>query len=424
MDAADIVSYFFCAAQAAIQLFWLRRMLSRKPDILLVLLFSAVNFASITLPIPFFIGLTGSVASVVLCCRFALCGNWSEAFLYGVLSSEIIWLSYGIFDSLLSLAGGLTNAFKTPFAGMALLVIGNVLSFAAYCLILSAAHKIIKNERADLRNIMIILVPLLLVFVVEVYIVRVLYSAAETRSGIERDIELLLIQGLGIASVFCVLSAYEKCADNFRMGEKIRLYDRERRYSKQYANEVKAYYDAARSLRHDFKNHILIIGELLQKERYQNAADYVLKLNELSESTEIKFHTGCPILDIILTDKLSGLADKVTIKCEAVPEIDETDICVIFANAVDNAVCAVSKLPDNERFIRITTKSRGELLFIELENSFDGEPFEFGTGIENIISAAEKYGGTARISSDGNTFSLKLILCNSRHQTRISHQNA
>lgn len=415
MDAADIMSYFFCAAQAAIQLFWLCGLLSRRFNILLVVLFTVMDLAALSLPFPFFVGLIISIASVVLCCRFALRENWREAFLYGVLSSEIMWLSYGIFDSLLSLIGGLTNKFDTPFIGMVFLVSGNLLSLAAYCVIISAAHKIIKNERAGSRNIMIILVPLLLVFVVEVYIVKVLYNAADTRSAIGGDIELLFVQSLGIASVFCVLFAYKKCADNFRMSEKIRLYDRERRYSEQYANEVKTYYDTARSLRHDFKNHILIIGELLRKEQYQKAADYISKLDNTYEKTELKFHTGCPILDIIFTDKLSALADKVTIKCEAVPEIDETDICVIFANAVDNAVTAVSKLPDSERSIKITTKSRGELLFIELENSFDGNPFEIGTGIENIISAAERYGGTVQIPTRGNTFSLKMILCNSQH---------
>lgn len=415
MDAADIMSYFFGAVQAVVQLFLLCKLLSRKFNILLVMLFTVINFAAISLPIPFFVGLIISLSSVILCCRFALRESWCEALLYGVLSAETMWLCYGIFDSLLSLIGGLINAFNTPFAGMSFLAAGNILSLAAYCVILIAAHKIIKNERANMQNIMIILVPLLLVFVVEVYIVKVLYNAADTCDGVGGDIELLIVQVLGTASIFCILFAYKKCVDNFRMSEKIRLYDRERRYSQQHANEVKSYYDTAKSMRHDFKNHILIIGELLRKEQYSKAVSYISELNKTCESTELTFHTGCPILDIIFTDKLSALADKVTVKCAAVPEIDETDICVIFANAVDNAVSAVSKLPDVEKFIKITTKGRGEMLFVELENSFDGKPFEIGTGIENIISAAEKYGGTVQISTHGNTFSLKMILCNSQH---------
>lgn len=415
MDTADIISYFFCAAQAAIQLFWLSKLFSRKSNILLVVLFAALNFTALSLPLPFFIGLTASISSVILCCRFALAGGWGEALIYGLLSAEIMWLCYGIIDSLLSLVVGLISIFDMPFVGIIFLAAGNILSLTAYCIIFSAAYGIIKNERAYLQNVMLILVPLMLVFVVEVYIIKVLYSAVDTNSGIGGNIRSLLVQALGMASVFCALLAYKKCADNFRMNEKIRLYDRERHYSRQYADEVRSYYDAARSLRHDFKNHILVIGELLRKEKYQQAAGYVSELNKTCESTELKFHTGCPILDIIFTDKLSEYADKVTIKCAAVPEIDETDICVIFANAVDNAVSAVSKLPDDERFIKITTKSRGELLFIEFENSFDNNPFEIGTGLENIIAVSEKYGGTSRISACGNTFSLKMILCNSQH---------
>ncbi len=415
MDAADIMSYIFGAVQAAVQVFWLCKLFSCKSNILLVILFAIMNLAANSTQIPFFAGLIISIASIILCCRFAFRKDWGESFLYGVLSSEIMWLCYGIFDSLLSLIDGLIHVFNTPFVVMAFLVSGNILSIAAYCIILFAAHKIIKNERAEFQNIMIILMPLLLVFVVEVYIIRVLYSTVDTRAGIGGDIELLLVQGLGIASVFCVLFAYKKCADNFKMREKILLYDRERRYSEQYENEVRAYYDSAKSMRHDFKNHILILNELLRKEQYPKAVSYISELNKICESAELKFHTGCPILDIIFTDKLSVLEDKVTVRCEAVPEIDETDICVIFANAADNAVSAVSRLPDDERFIRITTKSRGELLFIEFENSFDGKPFDIGTGIENIISAAERYGGTAQISTRGNTFSLKMILCNSQH---------
>lgn len=220
MDAADIISYFFCAAQAAVQLFWLCKLLSRKCNIRSVMLFTVINFAAISLPIPFFAGLIISVSSVILCCRFALHGGWCEALLYGVLSAEIMWLCYGIFDSLLSLIDGLINVFNTPFAGMLFLVSGNLLSLAAYCIIFFASHKIIKNERAEFQNIMIILMPLLLVFVVEVYIVKTLYSAVDTRSAISGDIELLLVQGLGIASVFCVLFAYRKCAENFKMREK------------------------------------------------------------------------------------------------------------------------------------------------------------------------------------------------------------
>lgn len=415
MDAADVLSLFFAAVQAVVQSLTLQRQFSHIVNIWLVITFTVLNFAAAAIPLPLYIGLPVSVVIVLLLVRSGLGGNWSEALFYGVLSSEIMWLSFGLFDSLLSISAAVTHTPDTYAGGIAFLAVGNILSLAAYWIISGAAFRMIKNELTELRNIMMILTPLLLIFIMEIYIVKVIYNMTDTSSPIGGDIELLLVQILGAASVFCVLASYKKCADNFRMREKISLYDRERRYSGQYANDIKAYYNAAKSMRHDFKNHILIIKELLRKEKYRDASSYISKLDKTCESSELKFHTGCFILDIILTEKLSGLADKVTIRCGAVPEIDETDVCAIFANAVDNAVHALSKLPDDEKYLAISTKKRGEMLLIEIENSYDGKPFEMGTGIGNMISAAEKYGGTARIVTDGNRFILKMILCNSQH---------
>ncbi len=414
MDAGDVLSLFFEAVQAVVQSLMLRKQFSISANLGFVILFTVVNFAAAVIPMPLYIGLPVLIASAILLVRLGLGGNWSEAFLFGVLSSEIMWLGFGVFDSLLSIFAGVTHIPDTYAGGIAFLAVGNILSLGAYWIISRAAFNIIRDERAELQNIMMILTPLMLIFIVEVYIVKFFYGMADTSSEINGDIELLLVQGLGLASVFCVLLSYKKCADNFRMREKIRLYDRERHYSEQYANDIKAYYNTAKSMRHDFKNHLLIIGELLRKEKYQDASSYISKLDKMCESSELKFHTGCFILDIILTEKLSQLADNVTINCAAVPEIDETDICTIFANAIDNAVSAVSKLPDDEKFISVSTKKRGELLFIEIENSYDGKPFEKGTGIGNMISAAEKYGGTAKIIADGKRFVLKMILCNSQ----------
>ncbi len=415
MDAADILSLIFEAVQAVAQPLALRRAFSRSINIWFVTIFTVLNFAAVEITMPLYIGLSLSIASVMLLVRLGLGGNWCEALLYGVLASEIMWLSFGLFDSLLSVLAAVTHIPNTYAGGIAFLTVGNILSLGAYWIISRAAFNIIRNERAELQNIMIILAPLVLIFIVEVYIVKAAYGTADASPAINWNIELLSVQSLGVASVLCVLLSYKRCADNFRMREKIRLYDRERHYSEQYANDIKAYYNTARSMRHDFKNHVTIIGELLRKERYQDAASYISKLDKACESSELKFHTGCFILDIIFTEKLADLADKVTINCAAVPEIDETDICTIFANAIDNAVHAVSKLPDDEKIIAISTKKRGEMLFIEIENSYDGKPFERGTGIENMISAAEKYGGTAKIVTDGKRFVLKMVLCNSQH---------
>lgn len=415
MDAADIISCFFGAVQAVVQSVLLRKFFSGKPNIPFALLFTALEAAVNCLPLPLPIGLITSLFGVILYCKAALRGNRCQALLFGVLSAEIMWLSVGIINSVLAILTGIMTVFPLRFVGMIFLVFGNVLSLGAYFVTCVTACGIIKNERVRPQNTPAVTVQLFMMFTVEVYIVRALYSKADTDSDVSANIGILLVQVLEMISVFCMLLAYKKMADNFRMNEKIKIYNEQRRFDKQYIDEIKSYYDTARSLRHDLKNHFLIISGLLRKERYQNALDYIAKLDKIRENSEVKYHTGCPILDIILADKLSRAVGKFTVNCAAVPEMDETDICVIFANAVDNAISAVSKLPDNEREIVISTQKQGDLLFINIENTYDGAPFEIGTGIENIISAAENYGGTVKIITQDNKFILKIVLCNSQH---------
>lgn len=95
--------------------------------------------------------------------------------------------------------------------------------------------------------------------------------------------------------------------------------------------------------------------------------------------------------------------------------IDETDLCIIFANAIDNAIHALSQISDKNKFLSIATESRGNLFFFKFENYFDGKPFKKGIGLENIGIAAEKYNGTVQITTEKNVFVLKVIMCFSQH---------
>lgn len=420
MDFSDLLSALFGMVKAAVQTlifcFYISFKEPRgKPNKLLVFLFSALNCAAVIIPAPLYIALPLSIISTILLLRFGFGENRRGATLYGVLSSGILWLSFGSVNALFSVLGAVTHIPDTPAGGLLFQISSNALSLCAYWMISRASFKVIRNERAGVQNALTITIPLVLILIVEVYIVKAIYPTADTSRIRKGDIELFAVQLLGIASVFCVLLLYKKCAENLRMREKMLLYERERHYGGQYALDIKTCYSTARSMWHDLKNHMLIVGEMLQKERYRDASGYISKLNKTCSSSELKFHTGSFVLDIILTEKLTPLIDKVTVKITAVPDIEETDICAIFGNAVDNAVNAVSKLPDNERFIAISTRKKGEMLLVEFENSFDGKPFESSTGIGNIAAAAEKYGGAIKILTDEDRFVLKIILCDSQH---------
>lgn len=383
----------------------------KKANIPLLLLFAVLNFAGIALPIPLGAGLAVTTASVALCGRFSFGLPSREALLDGVLSSAVMWLCCGISASALSVLTGILD--PRHIGGLVFLSAGNVLTLLAYRLMFAAAQGIVRGGRAERHSIIMLLLPLLLIIAVEVYIVKVLYGTADTDYPISGSAAALLVQGLGAASVFCVLSAYRKCADNLAIRENPRLHGERRHYGGSRLYRSEACYALAKALRHDYNNHVLIISELLKKERFREAAEYAAQL-EKSSCAERGFHTGCTVLDIIFSEKLSGLACRIEVCCGAIPEIEETDICAIFANAVDNAVNAVSALTGNDGYILISTRSRGDILFIEFENSYDGKPFEPGIGLQNITRAVEKYGGAIKTIARDNKFILQIVLRNSR----------
>lgn len=114
--------------------------------------------------------------------------------------------------------------------------------------------------------------------------------------------------------------------------------------------------------------------------------------------------------------------------------IQSYDVGVIIGNALDNAIEACKKLKSEkqeaETFIRISTFKKGKMIFIEVENSFNGKVVkkkqsefpvtdktdkrEHGIGFLNIKHTAEKYHEAVDWSVDGKVFTLSVMMQNER----------
>ncbi|MDE7218101.1 MAG: ATP-binding protein, partial [Oscillospiraceae bacterium] len=84
--------------------------------------------------------------------------------------------------------------------------------------------------------------------------------------------------------------------------------------------------------------------------------------------------------------------------------------CVIFANALDNAINAC-RSGEGEQSIRISGQRQGDFYMLTFENTCGREPLPpAGTGLSNIRSAAEKYRGAVLTEKEGRQFSLHVLL--------------
>jgi hypothetical protein len=178
---------------------------------------------------------------------------------------------------------------------------------------------------------------------------------------------------------------------------------------------------------HDFKNQIAAIeaeGDGVKK------AGYIEEVKKGIRYYEAQYDTGSKVLDTILTGKSMYCAGHgITFTCVAdgalLRFINVMDICSIFGNALDNAIESVEPLADPEKkLIKTAVYAQNNLLAIRFENGIeetprfkDGLPVttkndreNHGYGVKSIKAAAEKYGGSMKISADNQWFALYLLI--------------
>ena len=139
------------------------------------------------------------------------------------------------------------------------------------------------------------------------------------------------------------------------------------------------------------------------------------------------YQTGNPVVDILLGEKLETAASKEipTDVSLLLPEpwgVDDFDLCVIFANALDNAISACQEGP-SPKFIHISGERQGDFFLLKFENTCASSPLPpMGTGLINIRTIAEKYHGAILTEKKDTLFSLHVLLDISLHPENISAQ--
>ncbi len=213
----------------------------------------------------------------------------------------------------------------------------------------------------------------------------------------------------------------------------------------EHVKEVEYIYSGVRSMKHDMKNTLAVIMQLASgKEDMENTGlqEYLSELNQTFNKLDIQFKTGNTVVDTLLNMKYHEVirtipdiqicAEKLLFSDSL--NIQSYDIGVIIGNALDNAMDACRKLKEEQReaqiFIRLSSFIKGKMLFLEVENSFNGEIIkrkqsEFpatdkadkkahGMGLMNIKNTAEKYHGAVDWSVDNKVFTLTVMMKNER----------
>lgn len=235
--------------------------------------------------------------------------------------------------------------------------------------------------------------------------------------GISAGIAFFLIMVISVLIFFMMLEVFSKIITLTERDRDRALFDSQFKRQRIYVEEAKKRDELYRSFQHDIDNHLLVLSGLLKENRYEEALEYLGKLHVNSASLLVSLSTGHIVLDTLLKEKL-GHAERngIGVTCNVrIPEdsaVDDMDLCVIFANIMDNAIRACMESEQDERAIVLTAGARYRFLVIESFNPSSGsQPVRPGTGLKNIGSIAKKYGGTVSFGVSDGQFRIHVLLC-------------
>ena len=155
----------------------------------------------------------------------------------------------------------------------------------------------------------------------------------------------------------------------------------------------------------------------------------IAKLRAKVEQYDTFLDTGNEVLDIVIAEKRAvcnqrGIELTTLLNGAELKIIEELDLYSIVNNALNNAIDAVSRLPEEDRFIFLTISSpSGGGITIHAENPYAGEVTMeqglpksrrdaryHGFGMKSIARIAEKYGGSVAIKAEDGMFYLDILL--------------
>lgn len=227
---------------------------------------------------------------------------------------------------------------------------------------------------------------------------------------------LLVMTGAVITFVL-ILAGFEKILALTRQETERALLDAQHKELEIYLAKAQKREEQYRSFQHDINNHFAVLSGLLREENYDAAERYCSQLHTASSSLMRRISTGTPALDVLLGEKISYARQAgIAVSCHAsLPSslpVSSMDVCIILANALDNAIKACLHERQTAPDITIAVQPRHQFLLLEVTNSISlAEPVSYGTGLTNIRRTVDKYQGSMELEQADGRFRLSALLC-------------
>ena len=179
--------------------------------------------------------------------------------------------------------------------------------------------------------------------------------------------------------------------------------------------------------RHDLRHHMNFIQSCLDANRPEDATAYISEIcSDLEHSRVVRYCVNNSV-NLIVSSYATKAAEshipmQISITATEFARFQITDLCSLFANALENALHACELMhPESNRYITLKVYEKKSQLCINVINSYELAPiFEneipiskaasHGIGVQSMISVVEKYQGVFGFFADHGEFRFQASL--------------
>ncbi|MBU4539723.1 MAG: GHKL domain-containing protein [Firmicutes bacterium] len=229
---------------------------------------------------------------------------------------------------------------------------------------------------------------------------------------------------------YVVIEMLEQSQKNMILMESNETIKQQLLFQSEYYKKFGECIEETRKGEHDLRHHLNTVLGLIKQQNSQKAENYLCQLlgNRLSISDVI--HCSNDAVNAILgyyanICKQEGIDFTIETMVPEDLAIDQTDLCVVFGNVLENALEASRLITAGKKTIKLSSQVIGNKLFIAVDNRFAGEIRKkngvilsqkraeaAGVGIVSVIAIAKKYDGEARFETEDQLFRVSIVLAN------------
>ncbi|MBE6837176.1 MAG: GHKL domain-containing protein [Ruminococcus sp.] len=271
--------------------------------------------------------------------------------------------------------------------------------------------------------------PIIIVMCVSIALVYILHYLSLTTENINRlyvNVSYIIVFSINIFMFYVIYSLFNK-------NQKLREYEIlkiQQEYQKNYIENANTQYESIKKIRHDTRNHLLTICQLISDNEVNTAYDFAKKNIDNLELSQTFVNTQNSIVNAIINSKLTSASTiGIHVSClstNSFDGIDDIDLCNLLGNILDNAITACREQPENaNREINVKINCEDELYYtfivsntilssISKENptlkTTKADKDNHGYGTKIIKDIADKYDGRVDFYEEYDMFCCQVNL--------------